>query len=89
MTDPRHIGPRSATWGTGGRGVVLVLTFLFVLAAVSGSTGFVVYTASHHDFANGLFALAFAVLSARAALSGFGGTTSRLARQQISDVVRG
>ena len=74
MTDPHDIGPRSAareTEGSGGRGVVLVLTFLFVLAAVSGSTGFVVYTASHHDFANGLFALAFAVLSARAALSWF------------------
>ena len=75
MADPREIALRSAareTEGPGGRGVVLVLTFLFVLATVSGSTGFVVYTALHHDFADGLFALAFAVLSARAALSWFG-----------------
>jgi hypothetical protein len=55
----------------GGRGVVLVLTFLFVLAAVSVSTGLVVYTASRHNLADGLFALGFAVLSARAALSWF------------------
>jgi len=74
MADPREIVPRSAAQeieGPGGRGIVLVLTFLFVLAAVSGSTGFVVYTALHHDFADGLFALAFAILSARAALSWF------------------
>ena len=74
MTDPRDVVPRSAarqTEGLGGRGVVLVLTFLFVLAAVSVSTGLVVYTASHHNLANGLFAIGFAVLSARAALSCF------------------
>ena len=72
MTDPRDVVPRSAarqTEGLGGRGVVLVLTFLFMLAAVSVSTGLVVYTALRHDLADGLFALAFAVLSARAALS--------------------
>jgi len=74
MRDPRSLVSRSATRETessGGHGVVLVLTFLFVLAAVSGSTGFVVYTAVHRDIADGLFALAFAVLSARAALSWF------------------
>ena len=71
MTRPLDVVPRSApqTERSGGRGVVLVLTFLFMLAAVSVSTGLVVYTASRHDLAGGLFALAFAVLSARAALS--------------------
>jgi uncharacterized integral membrane protein len=48
---------------------MLALTFLFVLAAISVSAGLVVYTAWRHDLTNGLFALAFAVLSARAALS--------------------
>ena len=74
MTDPRDVVPRSAarqTEGLGGRGVVLVLTFLFMLAAVSVSTGLVVYTALRHDLVDGLFALAFVVLSARAALSWF------------------
>jgi hypothetical protein len=74
MTDPRDVVPRSAPRQTeelSGRGVVLVLTFLFVLAAVSVSTGLVVYTASRHNLADGLFALGFAVLSARAALSWF------------------
>ena len=74
MTKPLEIVTRSAageTEGSGGRKIVLVLTFLFVLAIVSGSTGFVVYTALRHDLADGLFALAFAVLSARAALSWF------------------
>ena len=74
MTDPRDVVPRSATReteGLGGRGIVLVLTFLFMLAAVVTSTGLVVYTAVRHDFADGLFALAFAVLCARAALSWF------------------
>ena len=74
MTDPRDVVPRSAAWetgGPGGRGIILVLTFLFMLAAVVTSTGLVVYTAVRHDFADGLFALAFAVLCARAALSWF------------------
>ena len=52
-----------------GHGVVLVLTFLFVLAATVVSDGLVVYTAWHQDLKDGLFALAFAVLSARAVLS--------------------
>jgi hypothetical protein len=51
--------------------VVLSLTFLCILAAVCVSAGLVVYTAWHHDLKNGLFALAFAVLSARATLSWF------------------
>ena len=52
-----------------GHKVVLALTLLFVLTAVSVSSGLVVYTAWRHDLENGLFALAFAVLSARAVLS--------------------
>ena len=52
-----------------GRGVALTLTLLFVLAALSVSAGLVVYTAWRHDLVDGLFAVAFAVLSARAALS--------------------
>jgi hypothetical protein len=74
MMDPRDIVPKSAAREAerpDGRGIVLVLTFLFMLAAVFVSTWFVVYTALRHDFANGLFALAFAVLSTRAALSWF------------------
>ena len=73
MIDSRDAVPSGAqeTEGPGGRGIVLVLTFFFMLAAVVASTGFVVYTALRHDFADGLFALAFSVLSARAALSWF------------------
>ena len=66
MTDPyggrAQASPRQA-------GLVLVATFLFVLAAAVISTGLVVYTAWRHDLEDGLFALAFAVLSARAVLS--------------------
>lgn len=47
----------------------LALTLLFVLAAVSVSSGLVAYTAWKGDLANGLFAILFAVLSAKAALS--------------------
>ena len=54
-----------------GLSFVLALTFLCILAAVCVSAGLVVYTAWHHDLKNGLFALAFAVLSARATLSWF------------------
>ncbi len=52
-----------------GRAVVLSLTFVFVLAAVVISAGLVTYTAWNHDPKNGLFAIAFAVLSTRAVLS--------------------
>jgi len=48
---------------------ILAVTLLFVLAAVSVSTGLVAYTAWIHDLKDGLFALLFAVLSVRAALS--------------------
>ena len=50
---------------------MLSLTFLCIFAAVCVSAGLVVYTAWYHDLKNGLFALAFAVLSARATLSWF------------------
>ncbi|CAA9421372.1 MAG: hypothetical protein AVDCRST_MAG78-1018 [uncultured Rubrobacteraceae bacterium] len=74
MTEPRDGAPRNTTRHTGsgtGRGAVLALTLLFVLAAVSVSAGLVVNTAWRHDLVDGLFALAFAVLSARAFLSWF------------------
>ncbi len=48
---------------------VLTATLLFVLAAVFVSAGLVVYTAWLHDLKDGLFALLFGILSARAALS--------------------
>ena len=51
-----------------GRGT-LVLTLLFVLAAIIVSAGLVVYTAWLHDLNNGPFAVLFAVLSAKATLS--------------------
>ena len=72
MPDPREKIPRSATRHTGqssDRKAIFASTFLFALVSVSVSTGLVVYTARHHDLKNGLFALAFAVLSAKAALS--------------------
>jgi hypothetical protein len=49
--------------------IALTFTLLFVLAAVFVSTGLVAYTAWRGDLANGLFAILFAVLSAKAALS--------------------
>jgi len=55
--------------GNTGRTTMFALTLLPVLAAVFVSAGLVVYTAWHHDLKNGLFALAFAVLSSRAVLS--------------------
>lgn len=48
---------------------VFAVTFLFVLVSVSVSTGLVIYTAWLHNLRDGLFALLFAVLSARLALS--------------------
>jgi hypothetical protein len=69
MADPREATVGNPTGHRTGHRVVLVLTFLFVLAAVVISDGLVVYTAWHQDLKDGLFALAFAVLSARAVLS--------------------
>lgn len=47
----------------------LGLTLPFVLAAVLASAGLVVHTAGTHDLQNGAFAVFFAALSTRAALS--------------------
>ena len=68
MAHRREESPEHLTQPRAHR-AVLAVTFLFVLAAVSVSAGLVVYTAWLHNLKNGLFALAFAVLSARAALS--------------------
>jgi hypothetical protein len=55
--------------GRAAHGILLAFTLLIVLAAVSVSTGLVAYTAWRGDLANGPFAILFAVLSAKAALS--------------------
>ncbi len=68
MPDPRE-GLARGSARNAGRNLVLALTLIFVLAAVAFSTGLVVHTAWNHDLNNGPFALAFAVLSARAALT--------------------
>jgi hypothetical protein len=49
--------------------LLLGITLLFVVAAITVSSILVVYTAWLHDLRNGLFALLFAVLSAQIALS--------------------
>ena len=51
------------------RGAVLVVTLLFVLAALLVSILLLIYTAWSHDLSRGLFALLFAVLSAQIALN--------------------
>lgn len=51
------------------RALLLGITLLFVIAALTVSSILVVYTAWLHDLRNGLFALLFAVLSAQIALS--------------------
>jgi hypothetical protein len=67
MATPREVDRAPARHA--GRNAVLALTLLFVLAALAASTGLVAYTAWNHDFKDGLFALAFAVLSAHATMS--------------------
>ena len=59
---------RQVEQGSGPK-AILALTFLFVLVSVFVSAGLVVYTAWNHDLSDGLFALAFAVLSAKMAFS--------------------
>ena len=61
----RHLG----TLRRVARGIVLGITFLFVLAALLVSVFLLVYTAWHHDLNRGMFALLFAVLSAQIALN--------------------
>ena len=53
------------------RAVVLGITLLFVVSALTVSCALVVHTAWRHDFSHGLFALLFAVLSAQIALNWF------------------
>jgi uncharacterized integral membrane protein len=53
------------------RAVVLGVTLLFVVSALTVSCALVVYTAWRHDFSHGLFALLFAVLSAQIAMNWF------------------
>ena len=48
---------------------VLAVALLFVLVTIAVSTGLLVYTAWIHDAKNGLFAILFAVLSSRTAIS--------------------
>jgi hypothetical protein len=62
----RDAAPRSA-----GQKATLSLAFLCVIIAVAVSAGLVVYTAWRHDLEDGLFGLAFSVLSTRAVLSWF------------------
>jgi hypothetical protein len=51
--------------------MVLGVTLVFVVSALTVSCALVVYTAWRHDFSHGLFALLFAVLSAQIALNWF------------------
>jgi hypothetical protein len=67
--EPRRQTHGESPAGRAGRTIVLALTLLFVLAAVSVSSGLVAYTAGRGDLANGIFAILFAVLSAKAAFS--------------------
>lgn len=69
MANPRAGGSAGTPAGGVWRWLGLAAAFLFMLTAVAVSTGLVVYTAWRHDLKDGLFALAFAVLSTRAALS--------------------
>lgn len=69
MANPRAGGDAGAPAGGAWWRLGLAAAFLFMLTAVAVSTGLVVYTAWSHDLKGGLFALVFATLSTRAALS--------------------
>ena len=68
MAYPRE-GPQELSDRRIAHRALLVTTLLFVLAAVSVSVGLVVYTAWTNDLKNGPFAILFAALSTRVALS--------------------
>ena len=53
------------------RTLILGVTLLFVLAALTISCARVIYTAYRHELRNGVFALLLAVLSAQIALNWF------------------
>lgn len=67
--DPLPRERRLAPLRRAARLLVLGLTLLFVIAALSVSSALVVYTAWLHDLANGMFALLFAVMSAQIAMN--------------------
>ena len=69
MAGPAREEPETRQAQQGSYRATLLLTLLFVIAAITVSAGLVVYTAWLHDLKNGPFALLFAVLSAKAALS--------------------
>ena len=66
---PQSTGGRDGFVRRALRAVVLGITLLFVVSALTVSCALVVYTAWYHDFSDGLFALLFAVLSAQIALN--------------------
>ena len=68
---PQSMGRRDGLLRRALRAVVLGVTLLFVVSALTISCALVVYTAWRHDFSHGLFALLFAVLSAQIALNWF------------------
>lgn len=69
MAEPARRGGHEAPSRPGAPRTTLFLTLLFVLAAITVSAGLVVHTAWLHDLKSGPFAVLFAVLSAKAALS--------------------
>ena len=68
---PQSTGHRDGLIRRAFRTLVLSITLLFVVSALTVSCALVVYTAWRHDFSHGLFALLFAVLSAQIALNWF------------------
>ncbi len=89
MPDPRE-GLDRVSARNAGRNLVLALTLIFVLAAVALSTGLVLHTAWNHDLSNSPFALAFAVLSARAALAwvSWSSQQARVGRKLVGEATR-
>ena len=69
MAEPTRGGESEAPTRPGSPRTTLLLTLLFVLAAITVSVGLIVYTAWLHDLESGPFAVLFGVLSAKAALS--------------------
>jgi hypothetical protein len=68
---PQSTGRRDGLVRRAVHAIVLGVTLLFVVSALTVSCALVVYTAWRHDFSHGLFALLFAVLSAQIALNWF------------------
>jgi hypothetical protein len=68
---PQSTGRRDGLVRRAVHAIVLGVTLLFVVSALTVSCALVVYTAWRHDFSHGLFALLFAILSAQIALNWF------------------